>query len=104
MMTDAPILVTGAGGGVGSVGRRVVTLLRERDLPVRAMVHRYGDHADEQADALCAVGAQLIAGDLTRPDDVAPGAGRRRPDAVPHERVRSIIRPVRREAGSWRAT
>ena len=79
MMRDAPILVTGAGGGVGSVGRRVVTLLRERDLPVRAMVHRSGDHADEQADARCALGAQVIAGDLTRPDDVAralDGVGR----------------------------
>jgi uncharacterized protein YbjT (DUF2867 family) len=66
-MTDAPILVTGAGGGVGSVGGRVVRLLRERDLPVRAMVHR----DDERADALRTLGAQVVAGDLTRPDDVA---------------------------------
>jgi uncharacterized protein YbjT (DUF2867 family) len=75
VVTDAPILVTGAGGGVGSVGRSVVTLLRERDLPVRAMVHR----DDERADALRSLGAQVVAGDLTRPDDVArvlDGVGR----------------------------
>ena len=75
MVTDAPVLVTGAGGGVGSVGRRVVTLLRERDLPVRAMVYR----DDERADALRSLGAQVVAGDLTRPDDVArvlDGVGR----------------------------
>jgi len=61
------MLVTGAGGGVGGVGPMVVTLLRERGLPVRAMVH----HDDERADALRALGAQVVAGDLTRPDDVA---------------------------------
>ena len=77
-MTDAPILVTGAGGGVGSVGPMVVTLLRERDLPVRAMV--YSEHKnDERADALRFLGAQVVAGDLTRPADVArvlEGVGR----------------------------
>jgi uncharacterized protein YbjT (DUF2867 family) len=75
MMTDAPILVTGAGGGVGSVGRRVVTLLRERDLPVRAMVYR----DDERADALRSLGAQVVVGDLTKADDVVrtlDGVGR----------------------------
>jgi hypothetical protein len=41
-------LVTGAGEGVGGVGRAVVGLLRQRDLPVRALV----DHQDERADAL----------------------------------------------------
>ena len=78
-MTDAPILVTGAGGGVGSVGRRVVTLLRERDLPVRAMVYGGDAHRDEHAAALRSLGAQVVAGDLTRPDDVArtlDGVGR----------------------------
>jgi hypothetical protein len=41
-------LVTAAGEGVGGVGRAVVGLLRQRDLPVRALVH----HQDERADAL----------------------------------------------------
>jgi uncharacterized protein YbjT (DUF2867 family) len=63
----SPILVTGAGGGIGGVGRTVVELLRERDLPVRAMVHR----EDERAQALRDLGAQVVVGDLTRPTDVA---------------------------------
>ena len=66
-MLEAPVLVTGAGGGVGGVGRSVVEMLRERDIPVRAMVH----HDDERADALRALGAEVVVGDLTRPDDVA---------------------------------
>jgi len=61
------ILVTGAGGGVGGVGRSVVSLLREHDLPVRAFVH----HDDERADALRALGADVFVGDLERPSDVA---------------------------------
>jgi uncharacterized protein YbjT (DUF2867 family) len=61
------ILVTGAGGGVGGVGRAVVSLLRQRDLPVRAFVHR----EDERAEALRVLGAEVIAGDLSRPSDVA---------------------------------
>jgi uncharacterized protein YbjT (DUF2867 family) len=60
-------LVTGAGGGVGGVGRRVVGLLRERDLPVRAFVHR----DDDRAEALRALGADVFVGDLARPSAVA---------------------------------
>jgi nucleoside-diphosphate-sugar epimerase len=33
------ILVTGAGGGVGGVGGKVVALLRQRGRAVRAMAH-----------------------------------------------------------------
>jgi uncharacterized protein YbjT (DUF2867 family) len=67
-MTDANwILVTGAGGGIGGVGRTVVGLLRQRGLPVRAMVHR----EDERAQALRDLGARVVVGDLTRPADVA---------------------------------
>lgn len=66
-MTDkSPILVTGAGGGVGGVGGAVVERLRHRGLPVRAMVHR----EDHRAAALRATGAEVIAGDLTVPSDV----------------------------------
>ncbi|MGJ6964972.1 NAD(P)H-binding protein [Streptosporangium sp. G11] len=67
MADDDPILVTGAGGAVGGVGRTVVGLLRGRGLPVRAMAHR----DDERTDALRALGAQVVVGDLTRPADVA---------------------------------
>ena len=38
---DSPILVTGAAGTVGAVGRTIVELLRQRHLPVRALVRRY---------------------------------------------------------------
>ncbi|MDT7666779.1 MAG: hypothetical protein QOD04_6335, partial [Pseudonocardiales bacterium] len=67
MTAQGVILVTGAGGGVGGVGRTVVELLREHDLPVRALLHR----EDERADAVRALGAEVIVGDLTRPDDVS---------------------------------
>jgi uncharacterized protein YbjT (DUF2867 family) len=62
-----PVLVTGAGGGVGGVGRTVVALLRERGIFVRAMVHR----DDERADDVRGLGAEVVVGDLARPTDVA---------------------------------
>ena len=65
------ILVTGAGGGVGGVGGKVVALLRQRGRAVRAMAH----HDDDRADALRAVGADVVVGDLTRPADVAAALG-----------------------------
>jgi NAD(P)H dehydrogenase (quinone) len=63
----APILVTGAAGGVGAVGRTVVELLRQRGMLVRALVHR----EDERADALRATGAEVVIADLTVTTDVA---------------------------------
>ncbi|MFE2187458.1 NAD(P)H-binding protein [Streptomyces sp. NPDC059455] len=74
-MPGPPILVTGAAGSTGAVGRTVVEELRRRELPVRAMVHR----EDERAEALRATGAEVVAGDLTRAPDVArvlDGCGR----------------------------
>ena len=62
-----PILITGAAGGVGAVGRSVVELLRQRDIPVRALVHRQ----DERSEALSAMGAEVVVGDLTCGADVA---------------------------------
>ena len=67
MAQHAPILVTGAGGGVGGVGGMAVQFLREQGRPVRAMVH----HDDERAEPLRALGAEVVAGDLTNPADVA---------------------------------
>jgi NAD(P)H dehydrogenase (quinone) len=63
---DGPILVTGAAGNVGGVGRTVVELLRQRGLPVRALVHR----EDERAARLRATGAEVVVADLTVPPDV----------------------------------
>jgi NAD(P)H dehydrogenase (quinone) len=62
-----PILVTGAAGRVGGVGRMVVELLRQRGLPVRASVHR----DDDRAAALRAMGAEVVVGDFTRIEDVS---------------------------------
>jgi uncharacterized protein YbjT (DUF2867 family) len=60
-------LITGAGGGVGSVSRRVVELLLDDGEQVHAMVHR----DDERADQLRALGAEVVVGDLTRAGDIA---------------------------------
>jgi uncharacterized protein YbjT (DUF2867 family) len=67
MPLDSPIVVTGAAGRTGGVGRTVVELLRQRHLPVRALVRR----EDERATALRATGAEVVVGDLTRGADVA---------------------------------
>src|SRR5262249_59356455 len=45
MAENGPILVTGAAGKIGAVGRTVTDLLLERGLPVRAMVRREDDRA-----------------------------------------------------------
>lgn len=66
MPLDSPIVVTGAAGRIGGVGRTVVELLRQRNLPVRAMVRQ----EDERAAALRAIGAEVVVGDLTRTADV----------------------------------
>jgi uncharacterized protein YbjT (DUF2867 family) len=60
-------LITGAGGGVGSVSRRVVELLLNDGEHVRAMVRR----DDDRAEQLRALGAQVVVGDLTRAGDIA---------------------------------
>jgi uncharacterized protein YbjT (DUF2867 family) len=59
-------LITGAGGAVGSVSRRVVQLLLEGGAQVRAMVRR----DDDRADQLRAMGAEVIVGDLTSAGDI----------------------------------
>jgi len=66
MSNNTPILVTGAAGNVGSVGRGVVKLLRERDLQVRALVHRL----DERSQVLSEMGAEVVLADLTNGADV----------------------------------
>jgi NAD(P)H dehydrogenase (quinone) len=62
----SPILVTGVPGHVGGVGLAVVKELRQRDLPVRALVRS----DDDKAEAVRATGAEVVVGDLTRPADV----------------------------------
>ena len=61
------ILVTGAAGGAqGSTGRRIAALLLEKGIPVRAFVHTL----DARSDALRALGAEVVQGDLLDLDSV----------------------------------
>jgi uncharacterized protein YbjT (DUF2867 family) len=57
---EHPILVTGAAGHVGGVGRTVANLLLQQGHAVRAMVRR----DDERARALRDAGAEVVVGDL----------------------------------------
>src|SRR4029450_4581662 len=66
MVDNGPILVTGAAGQLGAVGRTVTGLLLDRGLQVRAMVRR----EDDRAAALRAAGAEVVIGDLLEPADV----------------------------------
>ena len=63
MVASDLVLVASAGG----VGRIVLDQLRAQDVPVRAMVRRDDDRAGE----LRALGAEVVIGDLTRPESVA---------------------------------
>lgn len=65
-MSKVKVLVTGAAGRVGGVGRTLVELLHQRGFPLRALVRR----DDERAEALRGLGVEVVVGDLTRPDDV----------------------------------
>lgn len=59
-------LITGAGGGVGSVSRTVVESLLGDGEQVRAMVHR----EDQRAQQLRELGADVVIGDLTHASDI----------------------------------
>src|SRR5262252_5792127 len=58
---DNAILVTGAAGAVGGVGRTLTELLLAKGHKVRAMVRR----EDERAEVLRRLGAEVVEGDLT---------------------------------------
>ena len=57
---DSPILVTGAAGRVGAVGRSVAELLLKQGKRVRAMVR----NEDQRAQALRDMGAEVMIGNL----------------------------------------
>src|SRR5882724_8455954 len=57
---ENPILVTGAAGRVGAVGRTLTELLLQQGKAVRAMVRT----EDERAQALRDKGAEVVVGDL----------------------------------------
>ena len=71
MVASDLVLVASAGG----VGRVVIDQLHAQGVPVRGMVRR----DDERAEELRALGAEVVIGDLTRPETVAAaltGVGR----------------------------
>ena len=57
----SPILVTGAAGAVGSIGRNLTQMLLAKGHKVRALVRR----EDERAEVLRQNGAEVMQGDLT---------------------------------------
>jgi uncharacterized protein YbjT (DUF2867 family) len=61
-----PILVTGAAGRVGAVGRTITTLLLKQGHRVRAMVR----NDDERAQTLRDMGAEVVVGDLLELDSM----------------------------------
>ncbi|MFJ5271060.1 NAD(P)H-binding protein [Streptomyces sp. NPDC088358] len=71
MTTSDLVLLSNA----GDVGRAVLDQLRALDMPVRVLVRR----DDDRAAGLRALGAEVVVGDLTRPESVAAalrGVGR----------------------------
>ncbi|MGW3634846.1 NmrA family NAD(P)-binding protein [Streptomyces sp. NPDC005122] len=63
MTTNDLVLIANA----GDVGRGVLDQLRAQDAPVRVLVR----HDDDRAAGLRALGAEVVVGDLTRPESVA---------------------------------
>jgi NADPH:quinone reductase-like Zn-dependent oxidoreductase len=74
-----PILVTGAAGRVGAIGRTVTELLMKHGKAVRAMVRT----EDERAQALRDMGAEVVVGDLLVLDSLQ-GNCRLRDDVLRH--------------------
>ena len=68
MPTSRPVLVTGAAGQVGGIGRLLVETLRDRGMPVRAVVRS----DDARAAALRLRGAEVAVADLTPSEQVLP--------------------------------
>ena len=82
----AMYLITGAGGGIGSVSRGVVELLLDDGQQVRAMVRRDDDRADGTS--------RNRRRSRRRRSDQPAGRrerdGRRRPDVLQHERLAGL--------------
>ncbi|MCW2242077.1 NmrA family NAD(P)-binding protein [Azospirillum canadense] len=58
---DRPILVTGAAGSIGAIGRTLTAMLLANGHKVRALVRR----EDERSEDLQRLGAEVVQGDLT---------------------------------------
>jgi uncharacterized protein YbjT (DUF2867 family) len=97
MVTNNLVLISGAGG----VGRTVFEYLRAQDVPVRFMVRS----EDERAAELRKLGAEVVIGDLTRPETVAAalqGVARMyfaMPVSPDHLLAATVVASVAREYG-----
>jgi uncharacterized protein YbjT (DUF2867 family) len=97
MVASNLVLIANAGG----VGLTVLDQLRAQDVPVRVMVHR----DDDRAARLRALGAEVVVGDLTRPESVAAaleGVGRMyfaMPVSPDHLLATTVVASVAREHG-----
>jgi uncharacterized protein YbjT (DUF2867 family) len=58
---DNPILVTGAAGDLGAIGRHLTAMLLAKGHKVRALVRR----EDDRSEGLRRLGAEVVQGDLT---------------------------------------
>ena len=58
---DSSILVTGAAGTIGAIGRNLTAMLLAKGHKVRALVRR----EDKRAGTLRRLGAEVVQGDLT---------------------------------------
>lgn len=89
-------------GNAGGVGRTVLEQLRAQGVPVRAMVRRDDDRAAE----LRGLGADVVLGDLTRPESIAAaleGVGRMyfaMPVSPDHLLAATVVASVAREHGN----
>ncbi|MFF1836997.1 NAD(P)H-binding protein [Streptomyces sp. NPDC058231] len=97
MVASSLVLIANAGG----VGRTALDQLRAQDVPVRVMVRR----DDERAAELRTLGAEVVVGDLTRPESVAAaleGVGRMyfaMPVSPDHLLAATVVASVAREQG-----
>jgi nucleoside-diphosphate-sugar epimerase len=97
MVASNLVLIANAGG----VGRTALAQLLAQDAPVRAMVRR----DDARAAELRALGAEVVVGDLTRPESVAAaleGVGRMyfaMPVSPDHLLAATVVATVAREHG-----
>ena len=66
MPSTSPILVTGAAGRVGAIGRTLTQMLIDRGHTVRAMVRK----EDSRAQALRDMGAEVVTGNLLSLEDM----------------------------------
>jgi len=67
MSKNGPILITGAGGAVGSVSKKMIEMLLKDGYRVRGFLRT----DDERAQALRLMGVEVFVGDLLNPADVA---------------------------------